>query len=291
MLCKKPFVRGVQIYGCGQCMPCRLNRRRIWTHRIMLEAMTHPAASFVTLTYNEENLPDGGTLVPEHLQLWLKRLRKNFGPCRFYAVGEYGDLSWRPHYHVALFGYGGREAEVACARTWINVATKEPLGYTYVGDLTFHSASYIAGYVTKKMTRRDDVRLDGRFPEFARMSLRPGIGAKAMEKVAEALCNKHGWRSIENSGDVPGVLKHGTRDFPLGRYLARRLRGEMNFAEVGCPEEITAKREAEVLAMYKDYLANKENALSVKDMYTQANRVKVERVEKRAKIFQQGKRI
>ena len=66
MLCRKPFSKKGAQFGCGQCMACRINRRRIWTHRIMLEALVSPSASFLTLTYNKENLPDGGTLAPPY---------------------------------------------------------------------------------------------------------------------------------------------------------------------------------------------------------------------------------
>ena len=116
MLCKNPYyVTWDQPVGCNQCMPCRYNRRRIWTFRILLESMVHSHNSFLTLTYDEKHLPEGGTLVPRDAQLFIKRLRNNFWDfhtrcrlpvpkLRYYLVGEYGDNTWRPHYHLALFG-------------------------------------------------------------------------------------------------------------------------------------------------------------------------------------------
>ena len=44
-------------FGCGQCLPCRVNKRRLWTNRIMLESMCHDDNAFVTLTYNDDNIP------------------------------------------------------------------------------------------------------------------------------------------------------------------------------------------------------------------------------------------
>jgi len=80
VICRKPIIIGALPVGCGQCIPCRVNRRRVWAHRIVLEAKEHPQNAFVTLTYNEENLPrtrDGiPTLRPDDLTLWLKRFRK-----------------------------------------------------------------------------------------------------------------------------------------------------------------------------------------------------------------------
>ena len=104
-LCKKPF-RG---FGCGQCLPCRIVKRRIWTHRIMLEAQMHEKCSFLTLTYDPENEPPGRTLDPDDVQLWMKRfrerLRSEYGIfVRQYLIGEYGDETQRPHYHSAPFG-------------------------------------------------------------------------------------------------------------------------------------------------------------------------------------------
>lgn len=249
MLCKKPFhKRGAQ-FGCGQCLPCRINRRRLWSHRILLEALVSPSASFLTLTYKD--IPDGASLVPRDLQLFFKRLRKS-GPLRYFAVGEYGDFSGRPHYHAALFGVGVTE-DVRVREAW-------GLGHIMLGDLTFASASYVAGYVTKKMTAWDDVRLNGRHPEFARMSLRPGIGASAMSDVAAALFNQHGWDEITRTGDVPSVLRHGSRMFPLGRYLRRELRKHMNFEDLKGGDsgvDVFAKS-AKLQALYEAYKLSKK---------------------------------
>lgn len=93
-------------------------------------------------------------------------------------------------------------------------------GRIELGTLTEQSAAYIAGYVTKKMTAHDDPRLEGRYPEFARMSLKPGIGASFMHEVASVLL-EHG---LENNPDVPGTLRHGKKVYPLGRYLHQKLR-------------------------------------------------------------------
>lgn len=243
---------------------------------MMLEAVVHPAASFVTLTYNEDNLPEGGTLVPKHLQDFMKRLRKNVGGCRFFGVGEYGDHSWRPHYHLALFGHGPAQGE-AIASCW-------PFGFTHTGDLTLHSAQYVAGYVTKKMTRADDERLNGRYPEFARMSLRPGIGATALQHVADALQNKYGWDEIESTGDVPKMLRHAGRTMPLGRYMRSRLRSEMNFAEIGGQPDAIFKESARLLDVYKSYLLDEETEFQLykgKERYEKKEKVKLDKLEAR----------
>lgn len=111
MLCSKPYISAGRAYGCGQCMPCRCNRRREWQTRIMLESALWEENAFITLTYREECISRSScglsTLVPQDVQRWLKRVRKKRSPepLRFYLVGEYGDVTERPHYHAILFNH------------------------------------------------------------------------------------------------------------------------------------------------------------------------------------------
>ena len=107
--CSNPFMKDSMAYGCGQCIACRNKKRKEWTSRIILEAMAHGDAAFVTLTYNDENLPKYGTLVPEHAKDWQKRIRyyakeRINADLRFFTVGEYGEQTQRPHYHAIVFG-------------------------------------------------------------------------------------------------------------------------------------------------------------------------------------------
>lgn len=244
MMCEKPFTQLGKAFPCGRCLPCLFNRRRVWTHRIVLEAAQYEHNTFVTLTYNDCSLPflnaasnsSVATLVPDHLQNWLKRLRKAIAPSRlrFYACGEYGDESWRPHYHAALFGFptcvrGRTRRKVGSGRPiWDGCCVQcELVGKTWghgdvdLGMLEVSSAQYVAGYVTKKMTTADDQRLVGRHPEFARMSNRPGIGHSALHEVASVIMQ---FNLDTREGDVPVALAHGKRKLPLGRYMRRKLR-------------------------------------------------------------------
>ena len=190
-------------------MPCRINRRRIWSHRILLEAHNHENNSFLTLTYSDEQVPQGNSLQPRDVQLFLKRLRKAISPqsVRYFVVGEYGDTTQRPHYHAALFGVGQSHSGLV-EETWGK-------GHIMLGDLTLESANYIAGYVTKKMTSWFDPRLAGRHPEFSRMSLRPGIGADYIPAVAKTILSETRITdAIIADGDIPSSLKHGRKTPP-----------------------------------------------------------------------------
>ena len=182
MLCANPMVIDGKAFGCGQCLPCRINKRRVWAERILLESLCHGDNSFVTLTYRDSEVPidEFGqmVLVPEHCTKWLKRLRKEIAPrkVRYFLVGEYGTKSSRPHYHCALFGYPRcyrgiprytREGELVPCGTGcvcLQVYRTWGKGRVSLDDLSRESAGYIAGYTVKKMTAKDDHRLNGRPP-------------------------------------------------------------------------------------------------------------------------------
>lgn len=209
----------------------------------------HSDSSFLTLTYDDAHLPISGTLIPKDLQDFLKRFRKAILPLkiRYFGVGEYGDESQRPHYHLAVFGYPTcsygqtRSYKLArgrpCCSTCSLVQDAWGKGQIYLGLLEQKSAQYIAGYVTKKMTRYDDPRLNGRNPEFARMSLKPGIGADAMHQLASDLML---FNLDTSQGDVPSALAHGKKQLPLGRYLRRHLRTLIG-KEKNTPDEILSQ--------------------------------------------------
>lgn len=249
MICANPYMAGNVPFGCGQCLPCRINRRRLWTWRMYYESQLSDDNCFVTLTYADEFLPAGGSLAPSDLRNFLKRLRKSYQPrrIRFFAVGEYGDESQRPHYHAVLFGIGAFAAEL------IHRAWKK--GLTRTDEFNETTAAYVAGYTVKKMTSHDDPRLNGRYPEFARMSLKPGIGAGAMAILADQLHSDAALDDIVRTGDVPRYLQIGRRSIPIGRYLRQKLREEMGMPDgfVQKAKQIAlSSHEEELLSMYMD---------------------------------------
>lgn len=271
--------------GCGHCLPCLINRRRTWAHRLVLESLTHRSSLFVTLTYSDDALPNSSSLYPLHPQLWMKRIRRALAPklIRFYLVGEYGDQTQRPHYHVALFN-ASIEDTPHLARSWHH-------GHIHVGDLNASSAQYLCGYVTKKLTHRDNPRLNGRHPEFARMSNRPGIGAAAMDIIGEALFNKHMVKQIIEDGDVPSTLTVGRKHYPLGRYLRQKLRDY-----IGMPDDYNQENiwhySLEMSSMLEAALkANSKTTLSLRDVLVQQNAQKVLQIETLFKIHDKERKL
>lgn len=243
MNCVNPYVIGGHAFGCGQCMSCRIHRRRVWAHRIILEAKEHVDNAFLTLTYADDKLPHDGSVDSIVLQRYIKKLRQKYSPgkFRFYGCGEYGEENNRPHYHLALFGFPNclrgqtyYGTGTICCEVCSMVSDTWGLGHIYVGSLTNESAAYIAGYVTKKFIWFPD----GVRPPFSRMSNRPGIGAGVMDDVASTLLME-GYKQP----DVPSSLSHGSKSYPLGRYLRRRLRTRMGMAPDAPQSTLTAMAE------------------------------------------------
>lgn len=246
MLCTQPFVRdptgrvfkkalaqgdteamldGIP-FPCGQCLACRINRRRVWTHRLMLEALDHESSSFITLTYADEFLPISPdkpvpTLCKRDAQLFLKRLRKRLTfPFRYYLCGEYGGLNGRPHYHAILFGVPAAHAE-DIDKAWSIDSVS--MGRIDVQEANQNNIQYVAGYVTKKMSRLDN----GLSREFSIMSRKPGIGTNCIPKMVELFTDEKTGQYFNLETDVP-VLMHGKRQMPLGRFLTDKLRSAMD---------------------------------------------------------------
>lgn len=220
----------------------------------MLECSLRGDNSFLTLTYDDQHLrldPDTGipTLAPRDTQLFIKSLRKAIEPrkFRFYLVGEYGDETERPHYHVALFGLPtcsrlhtqyNRAGQISCCEHCNLLQRLWPHGRLLLGNLEPASCAYVAGYVTKKLIKKSP--LDGsRHPEFSRMSNRPGIGADVMDELASTLLENNNF----NLPDVPTILMHGRDKWPLGRYLTKRLRKRVGMDEKTPPETLQKMEE------------------------------------------------
>lgn len=178
-----------------------MERARQWAVRCMHEAQLHDQNCFITLTYNDENLPDRNSLDYKEFQLFMRRFRKKAKKkIRFYMAGEYGEQKERPHYHACIFGYDFPDKKIfKKSAKGITVYTSEtldklwPKGYATTCDMTFSSAQYCASYIMKKQngarSEKDYQSFDRetgevlhKEKEFAHMSLKPGIGSRWYEK-------------------------------------------------------------------------------------------------------------
>lgn len=217
MQCLNPFEKDGNTFNCGHCVNCRINRTSEWSLRLLYELSCHyeDGASFLTLTYNDENLPADKGLEKEELQKFFKRLRKNlqskyheFAPkILYYAIGEYGtkELIYkspgavkchgRPHYHAIVFGLNNwndehreivRKSWTLCEPWFFD---KERGRKSGMQEVTTDDIQYVCGYVQKKLYGEMSVSVYGEStPPFSISS--QGLGLKfAMQNKARLLNN------------------------------------------------------------------------------------------------------
>jgi len=144
---------------CGRCIICRRNRAAEWAVRLQHEAEYHQKACFITLTYDDDHLPYTSTGEPtlskRDFQLFLKRFRKfiNGDRIKYFACGEYGSVTQRPHYHALIFGWQPDWSELRVVKRGVclsdRLAQLWQKGGVQVGSLTPQSIHYVTGYLLK----------------------------------------------------------------------------------------------------------------------------------------------
>lgn len=156
---------------CGKCNGCFADRAKDWATRIYNESTLHERNSFLTLTYSDACLPTDGKLNKEHLQKFVRSLRDSGNQLRYFACGEYGGSTHRPHYHAIIFGmdFLGPNTEPCGENIFINTDVTKVwgLGNVICAPVTPASCAYVAGYCSKKIGDPDTFNI---------MSRRPGIG-------------------------------------------------------------------------------------------------------------------
>lgn len=258
---------------CQSCIGCRLMRKNAWVVRCTAEAQMHKQNWFITWTYSDEHLPLHGSLDYRDMQLCKKRVRKEFGPFRYLTVGEYGDRFGRCHFHSLMFGLeipdlersGSSDGNVTYRSKRLSELWGK--GFASIGTVTPQSIAYCAGYVVKKVSgpladeryTKVDVssgELVKLRPEFARMSLKPGIGASWVDKY---------WREIVTYGAVVGA--GGVRK-TIPRFFNNRMDSFDDDGLVAC---IQAELQAQRVANLEKFAAdNTPERLAVREVCAQA---------------------
>lgn len=196
---------------CGRCLGCRLEYSRSWADRMMLELETAGSAVFITLTYDqdhvpvamcgEDDLPLFYTLWKPDVQNFMKRLRRHFEQkkLRFYLSGEYGENTFRPHYHAIVFGLSLDDFQDKVLKGKNELGQfyfiSEELqgiwqnGFVLLCDVSWNTCAYVSRYVTKKVNGVDGKSLAylNALPEFSLMSRKPGIGRQYLDEHPDCL--------------------------------------------------------------------------------------------------------
>ena len=212
---------------CGNCEACALDHAKIWQMRLSCEDASSVNSYFLTLTYNDENLPSNYQLKKDDLQKFIRSLkdflsdRFNFNGLRYYACGEYGGKTGRPHYHMIIFNcpvltldfknFFGKDFMVEKHNVgksfngvdifhvnWIDKLWNK--GFVSIAPTSSKVFGYVARYCNKKrcLTRDEKVILNrkGIQTEFNFMSLRPGIGAVFYYDKMQDILNNNGCFSL-----------------------------------------------------------------------------------------------
>lgn len=208
------------VLPCGQCVGCRLRRAQTWALRCVHESKMYSENCFITLTYNDLNLPSNGSLLHSDFQKFMKRFTERVRysgdkrKVRFYMCGEYGEKFGRPHYHACIFNYDFPDKVYKRVNALGDkIYTSEFLddcwnmsdpGVCEIGSVSIQSAGYVARYIMKKITGDDAVAYYGDLvPEYTHMS--KGIGKAWFDK---------NWKDVYPSDFVI----HDGRRFPAPRY-------------------------------------------------------------------------
>jgi hypothetical protein len=177
--------------SCGKCYQCKAQRKQQWQFRLNIEQKHALSSTFLTLTYSDGHIPTTNNVQHLHkkdLQNFIKTIRNDhlrqykeehklktikhaqlLAPqIRYFAAGEYGEKTNRPHYHVILFNYP-RKSYDTLSELWGK-------GQVHIGDVNQHTIAYTAKYIMKSA---DTVQKEN--PMFNTMSRRPAIGHQYLQ--------------------------------------------------------------------------------------------------------------
>jgi len=150
---------------CGKCSECRKRKQNDWSFRLREQEKISKISYFVTLTYDTLHVPISNkgfmSLRKSDLQKYFKLLRKYEDQYRdqmgqvkekikYYAVGEYGTLNKRPHYHAIIFN----AQEYNIVKAWQEFRGKETYGVrgdVHCGKVECGSINYTLKYVSKNI--------------------------------------------------------------------------------------------------------------------------------------------
>lgn len=171
--------------SCGRCIGCRIRRAQEWAVRCTHEAQCWEVNSFITLTYSDAKLPVDGGLDHRHFELFMKRTRERLTqPVRYFMCGEYGEETWRPHYHAIMFNVEFRPWKLQGKSSSGNLFYSNSLltelwglGHCTVQPVTAQTVGYCTRYVVDKLSGEIGAAVYGeRKPPYCAASSKPGIG-------------------------------------------------------------------------------------------------------------------
>ena len=221
-----PWQENITMIPCGKCAGCQIDKANDWATRAILEAKEHKNNAFITLTYANDKLPKNRSLCKTDLQKFFKRFRKKGYKIRYFACGEYGPRTLRPHYHAIIYNWWPQDAKTHTKNiTEDTLFTSKELekiwgkGFCIVGRVTYETAAYVARYVYKKAfgQNKDWNTKHGRQAEFILTSRRPAL---AMSSIT----NQTKWEKIRRTDGIILKTKTGIKIKKIPQFLRNKWR-------------------------------------------------------------------
>lgn len=219
------------LVGCGKCPLCLGKKGNEWKFRLQQTTKTATDAWFVTLTYDNENLPKRSDNGKIQLQRFFKRLRKNYRLLevaprfKYFAVAELGGKAGRIHYHILFFntGWNWYQMHYRCKKTWGK-------GIVFTEDINPRRIAYVTKYIHQNIYRKPAYeekivelkysngqthfkKVKIRRPNYFFMMCSKGIGLELLESDAMI-------KYLVESG---GTIKNGDFIISIPRYYIEKL--------------------------------------------------------------------
>lgn len=185
---------------CGKCSECISKRSIEWSLRARHEISLHNENCFLTLTYNDEYLPNSNDPIKHEFQKFIKRLRKKIKKkIRYMVSHEYGSNTKRLHHHAIIFGYDPLNQKfLKTTKSGESIFTSTDidslwgLGHHSIGSANAKTAYYIASYALKGKKHQITDLATGEIKtvtDSMDVSKRPAIGYIYFDKNQKQLVN------------------------------------------------------------------------------------------------------
>lgn len=244
---------------CNKCLPCLMNKRADWSFRLEQENKVSKASAFVTLTYDEKHIRTDRSLCKRDLQLYLKRLRKKDEQIRirYYAVGEYGTLGDRPHYHIILFN----SCEEHIRNSWVD-SKGNSIGIVHIGKVTVASIAYTTKYLVQPVGKLRH----GYERPFATMSRAYGLGGHYLTDEMVKWHRENDANYTVHPGNIKGRLPRFYKE-KIWYGVDRQMLGKRSLA---------SSLEAQKLeqAYYEKHYGERADEVRLAALHAQLSRIK-----------------
>lgn len=220
MKCKSPLdvwqaTRNIKVpVPCGQCMPCRINKRQSWLLRCLLESRYASTSSFWTLTFEDGSL--GEASKKWTLYEFFRRIRSwehqhgNTSPIRYFGCLDFGGTYGRPHYHLLIWNLRARYTEPEGYRSGLPRLRYHipewPYGHVDIGEFNLKTSRYVTRYIAEKNN------------VVPYRTQRPAIGFYGVQRLAVLFAKQCGIMP-----ERPALLQIGGRVYPMDQWTRRRF--------------------------------------------------------------------